>query len=293
MNIESAMKVAAVTMDEKSNLLLKPHLHIDFVPFTTGSKRGLETRISLKQALATQGFTGGTRKETEWNQWVQSEKEQLAAIMRPYGIEWRDMGNTEKHLDQLNFEKRERIKEVSEMEQKITVIAEGKSSMENEIGAIDDRLQHLQDQENLIGLNVDKYDKDSEWQLLEPGALISAKSYKTKIVDPYIKRLKDVVRSIVAQYLKMKDTVNDLRKELSSMKNRVWGLNDTVDNMRSENEKLSNIVTDYKLVRKLLGNEKTDSIVEQAKTDEHAAEQRPSRKIILKDRRKQHGKAHL
>ena len=33
-----------------------PHLHIDFVPFTTGSKRGLETRVSLKQALAKQGL---------------------------------------------------------------------------------------------------------------------------------------------------------------------------------------------------------------------------------------------
>lgn len=29
-----------------------PHLHIDFVPFTRGSKRGLDTRVSLKQALA-------------------------------------------------------------------------------------------------------------------------------------------------------------------------------------------------------------------------------------------------
>jgi len=47
-----------------------PHLHIDFVPFTTGSKRGLETRVSLKKALAAMGFTGGTRSETEWNQWV-------------------------------------------------------------------------------------------------------------------------------------------------------------------------------------------------------------------------------
>ena len=51
-----------------------PHLHIDFVPFTTGSKRGLDTRVSLKQALATQGFKGGSRGDTEWSQWIQSEK---------------------------------------------------------------------------------------------------------------------------------------------------------------------------------------------------------------------------
>ena len=51
-----------------------PHIHIDFVPFTTGSKRGLDTRVSLKQALAAQGFKGGTSGATEWAQWVQSEK---------------------------------------------------------------------------------------------------------------------------------------------------------------------------------------------------------------------------
>ena len=56
---------AHLHMDEAT-----PHLHIDFVPFITGSKRGLETRVSLKQALATQGFKGGTRSDTEWNQWV-------------------------------------------------------------------------------------------------------------------------------------------------------------------------------------------------------------------------------
>ena len=67
---------AHLHMDEAT-----PHLHIDFVPFTTGSKRGLDTRVSLKQALAAQGFKGGTRGDTEWSQWVRSEKEQLAAVM--------------------------------------------------------------------------------------------------------------------------------------------------------------------------------------------------------------------
>ena len=45
-------------MDEET-----PHIHIDFVPVITGSKRGLDTRVSLKGALAEQGFEGGTRGE--------------------------------------------------------------------------------------------------------------------------------------------------------------------------------------------------------------------------------------
>ena len=60
---------AHLHMDEAT-----PHLHIDFVPFTTGSKRGLDTRVSLKQALAAQGFKGRTRGDTEWNHWISAEK---------------------------------------------------------------------------------------------------------------------------------------------------------------------------------------------------------------------------
>lgn len=74
---------AHLHMDEAT-----PHLHIDFIPFTTNSKRGLETRVSLKKALEAQGFIGGSRSDTEWNQWVASEKEILSQIMLEHGIEW-------------------------------------------------------------------------------------------------------------------------------------------------------------------------------------------------------------
>lgn len=106
---------AYLHMDEAT-----PHLHIDFVPYTTGSKRGLDTRVSLKQALSALGFKGGTRRETELNQWVAYEKEQLAAVMLEHGIEWKKKGTHEKHLSVLDFEKKEWAKEVAELEQSIS-----------------------------------------------------------------------------------------------------------------------------------------------------------------------------
>ena len=106
---------AYLHMDEAT-----PHLHIDFIPYTTGSKRGLETRVSLKKALAELGFKGGTRSETERNQWVAAEKERLAEIMLQHGIEWEKKGTHEKHLSVLDFEKKERAKEVAELEQTIS-----------------------------------------------------------------------------------------------------------------------------------------------------------------------------
>lgn len=106
---------AYLHMDEAT-----PHLHIDFVPYTTGSRRGIDTRVSLKQALSALGFKGGTRRETELNQWVAYEKEQLAAVVLEHGIEWEKKGTHEKHLSVLDFEKKERAKEVAELDQSIS-----------------------------------------------------------------------------------------------------------------------------------------------------------------------------
>ena len=105
---------AHLHMDEAT-----PHLHIDFVPFTTGSKRGLDTRVSLKQALAALGFKGGTRGMTEWNQWVQAEKQALAEVMLNHGIEWEQKGTHEKHLSVLDFEKKQRAEEVEQLNAEI------------------------------------------------------------------------------------------------------------------------------------------------------------------------------
>ena len=105
---------AYLHMDEET-----PHLHIYFVPFVTGSKRGMDTRVSLKAALDEQGFKGNSRGNTEWKQWVESEKMELEKVMERHGIQWLKKGTHEKHLSVLDFEKRERAKEVKQLEEQI------------------------------------------------------------------------------------------------------------------------------------------------------------------------------
>ena len=107
---------AHLHMDEAT-----PHIHIDFVPFVTGSKRGLDVRVSLKQALAAQGFKGGTKGNTEWAQWVQSEKEQLAIVMEQHELQWSQKGIHREHLPVLEFKRQERVKEVQELDSAIEV----------------------------------------------------------------------------------------------------------------------------------------------------------------------------
>lgn len=97
-----------------------PHIHIDFVPFIRNSKRGLDTRVSLKGALAEQGFKGGTRSATEWNQWMESEKQELSKVAERYGVRWKQLGTHNKHLSVLDFEKQERAKEVAKLEKTVS-----------------------------------------------------------------------------------------------------------------------------------------------------------------------------
>ena len=110
---------AHLHMDEAT-----PHLHIDFIPFTTGSKRGLETRVSLKKALEELGFAGGTKSHTELNQWIEAEKQALASIMARHDIEWEQKGTHEEHLSVLDYKKQERSKEVAALENQIDTLQE-------------------------------------------------------------------------------------------------------------------------------------------------------------------------
>ena len=175
---------AHLHMDEAT-----PHLHIDFVPFTTGSKRGLETRVSLKQALAVQGFRGGTRKETEWNQWVQSEKEQLAAVMERYGIEWEHKNTHEKHLSVLDYKKQEREKEIGQLEKQL-------SGKQEEYEVLSDRVKNYDRGVESLKTLGQMLDSAPEYQLAEPQGLMSAKTYRNKVAEPLMQKLKSLMKTI-------------------------------------------------------------------------------------------------
>ena len=106
-----------------------PHLHIDFIPFISGSSRGLSTRVSLRQALAAQGIEGEGRSLTERDLWVQKEKEALAGLMLEHGIEWEQKGEHREHLSVLEYKKEQRAQELAELEQTIEKVQQQQVSI--------------------------------------------------------------------------------------------------------------------------------------------------------------------
>ena len=104
---------AVIHLDEAT-----PHVHIDFVPFATGQKRGLSTRNTLSKALEQQGFKGEGKLETNTKKWIEREKQALSEIMLTRGIEWEQLGTHNEHLSVLDYKKQERQKELKDLESK-------------------------------------------------------------------------------------------------------------------------------------------------------------------------------
>ena len=223
---------AHLHMDEAT-----PHLHIDFVPFTTGSKRGLETRVSLKKALEALGFAGGTKSHTELNQWIKSEKQALASIMARHDIEWEQKGTHEEHLSVLDYKKQERSKEVAALENQIDTLQEqtavAATALSEKQEQLDDIAPILKNTEKFVR----KYD-DPERLLPEAGILESGKAFREKKALPILGRLLKYARSLFRENTELKAKVQKLEKENTAFKSANWNHTHETVRLKMENQEL-------------------------------------------------------
>ena len=244
---------AHLHMDEAT-----PHLHIDFVPFTTGSKRGLDTRVSLKQALAAQGFKGGTRGDTEWNQWVSAEKSALAFVMERHGIEWERKGSHEKHLSVLDYKKQEREKEIAVLDNQL-------AEKKDEFRVMADRIENFDNGEKALQKLDESIMNEPEYQLPEPPAMMSARSYKAKFVEPLIARFKSLISTLFARYFKALDSYYRLNITNGNLYRENEKLSKVNEKLSRENENLRAENRDYKLLRKVFGHKQIDDLLDRAR----------------------------
>ena len=305
---------AHLHMDEAT-----PHLHIDFVPYTTGSKRGLDTRVSLKQALMALGFKGGTRQETELNQWVLAEKQQLASIMLEHGIEWEQKGTHEKHLSLLDFEKQERAKEVSALEKQKAELEEHNAIMQEVNAKYLDQLENVEkdifsaqesreeadkqaDQAKKKAAQYEKklteiapmvkemerfaeqYSSDPEEVLPEAGTLETGKSYREKKAKPLIKKIVTVLRSVYRAYLDLSRRFNDMQRSYERAWSKVNSLTDRVEELWNENRILKERLGDFNRVERALGKDMIENIAQRERILEQAEKEQKRVKRRKMDR---------
>ena len=267
-----------------------PHLHIDFIPYVTGSKRGLDTRVSLKQALSSLGFKGGSRSETELNQWVQSEKEKLAMVMRENEIEWEQKGTHETHLSVLDYKKKVREQEVEELTEHkkllehnlhdisecVNEIQKEKEQVEKEretviqkTEVLEKRFSALNSKAGLVDSHAREYGYYPEEWLPEAGTLESAKSYRKRIF-PLVKKVANMIQALYSKCLDLKNKNQKLSDRNLDLENRVGRLREEISVIKKENIALLNVAYDMNRVVAVLGENKVKEAIEVAKHLEQA-----------------------
>ena len=234
---------AHLHMDEAT-----PHLHIDFIPFTPGSKRGLSTRVSLKQALADQGITGEGRSLTERDLWVQKEKEALAEIMLEHGIEWEQKGEQREHLSVLEYKREKRQEELAELTQQTEQKAQEYSALEKKVEKIQKQNVAIEAVEKIeakpMVLSSKVTLERSEYESLST----AAKKYVAQEKKEHkLQKALDAAHKLIAE---LKNAIADLTRKLAaatkelaehkSVRNKL-----NAANVEQENERLRNRLRTY------------------------------------------------
>ena len=200
---------AHLHMDEAT-----PHLHIDFIPFTTGSKRGLSTRVSLKQALADQGITGEGRSLTERDLWVQKEKEALAELMLEHGIEWEQKGEHREHLSVLEYKREQRTQELAELKQQTEQKAQEFSALEKKVERVQKQNVAIEAVEKIeakpMVLSSKVTLERSEYESLST----AAKKYVAQ--EKRESKLQKALDAANKMIVELKNTIADLTRKLSA-----------------------------------------------------------------------------
>ena len=282
---------AHLHMDEAT-----PHLHIDFVPYTTGSKRGLDTRVSLKQALAVMGFTGGTRSDTEWNQWVAMEKRYLARAMARNGIEWEQKGTHEEHLDVLDFKKQIRQKEIQALTERKESLTKENAELEAAQGILQNNVEDAHDELDLVYAQrvkaeqeteaarneakeaqkklgeiapmvkdlqkwADRYTQEPEKVLPKADLLEMGSTYREKKAKPLVDRMIHVLRSVYRSFLELMRDHEKLQRMYDRVVEEVRALKQEIGYLSRENDRLESVERDFEKVREVLGDRTVDEVI--------------------------------
>lgn len=268
---------AHLHMDEET-----PHLHIDFVPFVSESRRGLDTRVSMKQALASMGFKGGTKQETEWSQWIASEKQELEKVMERHGVIWKQKGTHRRHLSVLDFEKQERENEVQaltdqkkEISQSIQEIQKTVSSETKDLKRLQGKKQEIQ--QEILKLSTDKKATEKNihvirenpaWQLPEPAALTTAKTYRDKKAIPLLDKVKEALVAALVRNVQLIEAADNLKQQVERLQRNINYLEGRVKKAEEKNLSLSTDLNDYERVKAGLGEKEMKDIIERQKAAE-------------------------
>ena len=91
------------------------------------------------------------------------------------------------------------------LRQKCNDLQQNNFQLEKQQNELKSHIEQMVQSEQLLQRDVRKYDEAPEWQLPEPGAFASAKSFWDKVVMPFVNKLKTLIKNLTIQCVRLKE----------------------------------------------------------------------------------------
>lgn len=132
-----------------------PHLHIDFIPFTRSTQKGLSVKVSMKGALREQGFMSANRFQNEWAAWEENERKAMTTILQKHDLN-RDIKNVRRaHLSVDDYKQYAAQKlEIKKTNEQINLLKK-----KNPAQMTPDELELLKNQNDIMRSEIQKRDE--------------------------------------------------------------------------------------------------------------------------------------
>ena len=109
-------------------------------------------------------------------------------------------------------------------------------------------------------------DTAPKYQLPEPEKFMTAKAYKTKMAEPVVRKLKQLVKTVLARCFEGWDNYHRLNTANAQLYRTNQRLEKVNERLTEENKILKAENKDYSLLRKVFGRKQIDDLLEQART---------------------------
>ena len=123
--------------------------------------------------------------------------------MERYDIQWEQKGTHESISPFWTTRNRSGKKEIAALD---STLAE----KQDELETVQNRIENFDQGVHSIERLEQRIESDAEFQLPDPPTLMTAKTYKQRFVDPFIKKSKEVIREVFYHYYKALDSYHRL-----------------------------------------------------------------------------------
>jgi chromosome segregation ATPase len=215
--------------------------------------------------------------------------------MERHEIEWEQKGTHEEHLDVYNFKKKERAKEVKELEQKIENLTADVEATESDIKALNQEkadaekardqvreskeqaekeLKYMEKQRNQLQPIINSIDKELKNSgqiklvLPEVGALELASTYRNKKIKPLFAKMKNYIAGLAAKVIelsreaeKWRDKYQRLKKDYDDLEKDADKVADLCNQLCDDVDKLEVISDKYNRALRIFGKDTIESAI--------------------------------